>query len=67
MNILNFCFLGDKIMLSAGGPIDPFWNMYAFHKDPEIIKMLDPYLIGRLCPEDLVLEFSLQIKFFIKQ
>jgi len=44
---------GDKIMLSAGGPIDPFWNMYAFHKDPEIIKMLDPYLIGRLCPEDL--------------
>ena len=35
-------------MLGAGGPIDPFWNMYAVHKTKEVLEILEEYRIGKL-------------------
>jgi sulfite oxidase len=33
----------DKIKMAAGGAIEPFWEMYPFHKKDEIKKLLTPY------------------------
>lgn len=38
---------GDVIMMAAGNAIDPFWNLYAVHKQPEILKILETYRIGK--------------------
>nr|XP_002125613.2 sulfite oxidase-like [Ciona intestinalis] len=43
---------GEKILLASGGPIDPFWNMYAVHKSEEVLEILEQYKIGILSPED---------------
>eukprot|EP01080_Neovahlkampfia_damariscottae_P003201 gene3201-5517_t len=37
---------GEKILLAAGGAIDPFWQMYAIHKKEEIFEILEGYRIG---------------------
>ena len=37
---------GEKILLAAGGAIDPFWQMYAIHKKDEIFEILESYRIG---------------------
>ncbi len=39
---------GARIMLAAGGAIDPFWAMYAQHKTAEVRKILESYRIGDL-------------------
>ena len=39
---------GDKILLAAGGAIEPFWAMYAVHQTDEVFKMLEEYRIGEL-------------------
>jgi len=44
---------GDKILLAAGGPIDPFWNMYQVHQHEDVLKMLSEFKIGTLSPEDM--------------
>ncbi|KAK8768271.1 hypothetical protein V5799_015266 [Amblyomma americanum] len=44
---------GDKILLGAGGGIDPFWNIYAVHKTPEILALLETFRIGNLAAEDV--------------
>lgn len=46
---------GKKILLAAGKSIEPFWAMYAVHKNPEILKILEHYRIGNYIPkpEDL--------------
>lgn len=44
---------GDKILLGAGGGIDPFWNLYAVHKTPEILALLETFRIGNLAAEDV--------------
>ncbi len=31
----------DKVMLAAGGYIEPFWEMYAFHKNDDIYRILE--------------------------
>ena len=42
----------SKIMLAAGGSVDPFWNLYQQHKTgstgQEVEKIIRQYLIGRL-------------------
>ncbi|GCB65835.1 hypothetical protein scyTo_0007798 [Scyliorhinus torazame] len=43
---------GKKIMLAAGGAIEPFWAMYAVHNQEHIYEMLEEYKIGELSPED---------------
>ena len=41
--------------MAAGGPIEPFWNMYAVHKTtPEPLKLLAPMKIGTLKKSDQV-------------
>lgn len=44
---------GDKILLGAGGGVDPFWNIYAVHKTPEILALLETFRIGNLAAEDV--------------
>ncbi|KAL3155577.1 hypothetical protein ABBQ38_010835 [Trebouxia sp. C0009 RCD-2024] len=39
---------GARIMLAAGGAIDPFWAMYAQHQTAEVHKILEAYRIGDL-------------------
>lgn len=39
---------GNKIMLGAGAAIDPYWDMYAAHKQKEIFEMLEKYRIGNI-------------------
>lgn len=38
----------QRLMLAAGGAIDPFWAMYAQHNTDEVRHMLEGYRIGRL-------------------
>ena len=37
-----------RLMLAAGGAIDPFWAMYAQHNTAEVKGMLEGYRIGKL-------------------
>ncbi|MEW5307520.1 MAG: hypothetical protein WDW36_009909 [Sanguina aurantia] len=37
-----------KIMLAAGGAVDPFWAMYQQHQKAEVKAMLEEYKIGEL-------------------
>ena len=53
-NHLGFSFAGEKILLGAGGPIEPFWNLYAVHQTPEVLGMLEEYRIGKLKAGDRV-------------
>ncbi|KAL3990175.1 Oxidoreductase molybdopterin binding domain family protein [Acanthocheilonema viteae] len=44
---------GDKILLAAGGPIDPYWNIYQQHLTPETIEILEELRIGNLDKRDI--------------
>ncbi len=44
----------DKLMMAAGGSIDPFWEMYPFHKVDEVKSLLSKYRIGALHPDDQI-------------
>ena len=35
-------------MLAAGAAIDPYWNLYAVHKNEEVYGILEQYKIGSL-------------------
>ena len=35
-------------MLGAGGSVEPFWSLYAVHKNPHVLKILEQYRIGEL-------------------
>ena len=52
-------FVGEKIMLAAGGPIEPFWNIYTIHKTPEVKEILDTMLIGRVKKSEVTLRVAL--------
>ncbi|RWS31355.1 putative sulfite oxidase-like protein, partial [Leptotrombidium deliense] len=43
---------GDKILMAAGGAVDPFWELYAVHKNPQVLDILEKYRIGNLKEED---------------
>ena len=38
----------SRLMLAAGGPIDPFWAMYAQHNTEQVKEILEEYRIGNL-------------------
>ena len=38
----------SRLMLAAGGAIDPFWNMYRQHQTQEVKSLLEGYRIGSL-------------------
>ena len=45
---------GDKILLAAGGPLEPFWSLYAIHKSSEqVAKQLKELRIGRIAAADM--------------
>lgn len=44
---------GDKILLAAGGAVDPFWVVYAQHKTEHTRKILESMRIGDLDPNDV--------------
>jgi len=40
--------------MAAGGSVEPFWEVYAVHKDnKEVFRMLEEYRIGNLKEEDV--------------
>jgi sulfite oxidase len=39
---------GNKILLAAGGSLEPFWNLYRVHRDPSVFAMLESMRIGNL-------------------
>ncbi|KAI6173931.1 Sulfite oxidase, mitochondrial [Aphelenchoides besseyi] len=43
---------GDKILLAAGGSVEPFWSIYAQHKTAEVMRILEELRIGNVDPED---------------
>ena len=44
---------GDKILLAAGGQLEPFWQMYAVHKNDEVYEILEELRIGNVHPDDV--------------
>ncbi|MGH0145741.1 UNVERIFIED_CONTAM: hypothetical protein FKN15_038759 [Acipenser sinensis] len=43
---------GSKIMLAAGGALEPFWAMYAVHNQQHVLELLGEYKVGELSSED---------------
>ena len=44
----------DKVLLAAGGAIEPFWQMYPFHKTDAVKDLLKPFKIGNLHEDDII-------------
>lgn len=44
----------EKLMMAAGGAIEPFWEMYPFHKKDNVKDLLVQYKIGMLHPNDII-------------
>ncbi|XP_071349857.1 sulfite oxidase, mitochondrial [Trachinotus anak] len=44
---------GDKILLAAGGALEPFWALYAVHNSEHVLEILSEYKVGELNAEDL--------------
>ncbi|XP_036148221.1 sulfite oxidase, mitochondrial isoform X2 [Monomorium pharaonis] len=42
----------SKIMMGAGGSIEPFWTVFANHNTPEIHSLLESMRIGNISEED---------------
>ena len=38
----------EKIMQAAGGPVEPYWNIYQQHFSKDVIQLLEPYKIGKI-------------------
>eukprot|EP00164_Ancoracysta_twista_P001981 GFYU01002608.1.p1 GENE.GFYU01002608.1~~GFYU01002608.1.p1 ORF type:complete len:623 (-),score=179.29 GFYU01002608.1:368-2134(-) len=43
---------GERILMAAGGAIDPFWAMYAAHQTEHTYELLEQYRIGNYSKED---------------
>ncbi|GMR31175.1 hypothetical protein PMAYCL1PPCAC_01370, partial [Pristionchus mayeri] len=43
---------GDKILMAAGGAVDPFWALYAQHKTADVMETLETLRIGSLDPSE---------------
>jgi sulfite oxidase len=44
----------EKIMMGAGGALEPFWEMYDFHKNKDIYDILEKYRVGNLDKKDIL-------------
>ena len=42
----------EKILLAAGKPIDPFWEVFAQHNTEQVHEILEELRIGNITPED---------------
>ncbi|KHN95477.1 Oxidoreductase, molybdopterin-binding domain protein [Metarhizium album ARSEF 1941] len=45
---------GQVILRAAGGPIDPYWDIFTIHKNQYVYEILSQYLIGYVDQADLV-------------
>ncbi len=44
----------SKILLGAGRDLEPFWNLYPFHKEkPSVLSQLESFRIGTVDPADV--------------
>lgn len=43
---------GDKILLAAGGDLEPFWALYAVHKQDHVLEILSEYKVGSRMTND---------------
>ncbi|XP_077583044.1 sulfite oxidase, mitochondrial [Stigmatopora nigra] len=43
---------GNKILLAAGGALEPFWALYAVHNQDHVLEILSEYKVGELRAED---------------
>jgi sulfite oxidase len=50
----------EKVMLGAGGSLEPFFAFYPFHRKEHIIKWLNMYRIGTLHPDDRIKEKEIE-------
>lgn len=37
---------GDKILLAAGGALEPFWALYAVHNSEHVLEILSEYKVS---------------------
>lgn len=49
----------DKLLMAMGGPIEPFWQQYPFHKVENVISILQQYRVGSLHPDEILDEKDL--------
>ena len=43
-----------KLLMAKGGPIEPWWEQYPFHKEENIVKLLAQYRIGTLEADEVL-------------
>lgn len=43
---------GDHILLAAGGPLEPYWRLYAQHNAEFVLELLEELRIGNLQPDE---------------
>ncbi|CAI9590405.1 unnamed protein product, partial [Staurois parvus] len=43
---------GDRILLAAGGALEPFWALYGVHKSEHVLEILQEYKVGVLGSDD---------------
>ena len=50
---------GEKIMMAAGGSIEPFWQIYQVHRESGItLKLLESMRIGNVAPADRIVQLK---------
>ncbi|KAH0629280.1 hypothetical protein JD844_011225 [Phrynosoma platyrhinos] len=42
----------SKILLAAGGALEPFWALYAMHNQEHVLEILRGFKVGELSPEE---------------
>ncbi|KAK2511790.1 hypothetical protein Q9233_016720 [Columba guinea] len=42
----------DKLLLAAGGALEPFWALYGVHNQPHVLELLREYKVGELDPQE---------------
>ncbi|XP_067320039.1 sulfite oxidase, mitochondrial [Anolis sagrei] len=42
----------SKILLAAGGALEPFWALYAMHNQEHVLEILRGFKVGQLSPEE---------------
>ncbi|CAH2224296.1 sulfite oxidase, mitochondrial [Pelobates cultripes] len=43
---------GNRILLAAGGALEPFWALYGVHKSEHVFEILQEYKVGELVAEE---------------
>ena len=46
----------EKIKMAAGGPVEPYWQLYKQHNSKEVRELLEGYRIGNLISDEIPLE-----------